>query len=134
MFFDLGSQDSWRARHRGQPSKLATSLIAHVGSLVGTGTAVERRCQAQIRDPELRILPDQKVGDLDVPVGKAILMDGLNSSQKLKEKLKSMQLLEPLGVLKVVFKVKFLSQLHRDVEHSSLFDLLDCEWPGLSET
>ena len=103
-------------------------------SLVGTGTAVERRCQAQIRDPELRILPDQKVGDLDVPVGKAILMDGLNSSQKLKEKLKSMQLLEPLGVLKVVFKVKFLSQLHRDVEHSSLFDLLDCEWPGLSAT
>ena len=52
-------------------------------------------------------------------------MDSFNALTELKEELQSMKLLEALGVLEVVFKVKFLSQLDRDVEHLPLFDLLD---------
>ena len=59
-------------------------------------------------------------------------MYGFDAFQELKEELQSVKLLEPLGVLEVVFKVEFLSQLDCDVEHLPLYHFLDCEWPGLT--
>jgi hypothetical protein len=61
-------------------------------------------------------------------------MDGLDSFQKLKEELKSVKLFEALGELEAVLEVKLLRQFHGDVEHASLFDLLNREWAGASAT
>lgn len=59
-------------------------------SFVDAGTALDRRCQTQVGDLEFEILANKNVRDLDVSVAEAIVMDGFDSLQNLKEELQSM--------------------------------------------
>ena len=99
VLLDFWGQDTWRSSQRTQPSRLLTLSVGNVVSLIGTGAAIERSCQTQVRDLELSVLANKKVGDLNISVNKATLMDGLDSFQKRKEDLKSVKLFETLGEL-----------------------------------
>lgn len=90
MLLDFRRQIAWRAGQRRQPAGLRTLFVVNVVSLVGAGATINWCCQAQVRDLELSISANQQVGDLNISVSKATLMDGLDSFQKLKEELKSM--------------------------------------------
>ena len=90
MLLDFRRQIAWRAGQRCQPAGLTTLFVVNVVSLVFAGATIDWRCQAQVRDLELSVCADQQVGDFDISVGKATLMDGLDSFQNLKEEFKSM--------------------------------------------